>query len=149
MPSRVPHQASILICDGRKAIFAVNSGSPDDCVLAVQETLHAAVNPASREQGADRPGRVNASSDNRRSAVAAFDIHDAMERAFLTEVCGKFSQAVRQRQAKAVVIIAPPRAMAALRAGLDQDILALVTADLPKDLTKHSLADIQRLLSRI
>jgi protein required for attachment to host cells len=144
---RIAHDAWLMICDGRKAIFATNVGTPDRPSLRVHETMRAAYNPASREQGRDRPGRTIQSTGARRSAMEVTDLHDLEESAFLAQASQKLTALAGRNHAQALVLIAPPRALGVLRGELGADVRALVTHEIAKDLTRHSLGDIQRILT--
>jgi protein required for attachment to host cells len=146
-PIRIAHDAWLMICDGRKAIFATNIGTPDRPRLSVHEALRAAHNPPSREQGTDRPGRTIQSTGIRRSAMEHPDLHDLEEHAFLAQASQKLTALAVRNHARALVLIAPPRALAVLREELGADIRALVTCEIAKDLTKHPLGEMQRLLT--
>jgi protein required for attachment to host cells len=54
---------------------------------------------------------------------------------------------VRRRGTTALVIIAPPRALAELRRAIHADVKARVIAEIDKDLTKHPIAEIERHLT--
>ena len=82
----IPHEAWIIICDGRKAMIVQNVGTPALPSLNVSETLKAPDNPATREQWTDRPGRTFQSMGGQRSAVEMADLHDNEERVFLIEI---------------------------------------------------------------
>ncbi len=124
----IPHDAWIMICDGRKAMIAHNTGTPANPNFQVSETLRAADNPASHEHGDDRPGRVVQSMSGRRSAVEMTDLHDQEERIFLTEAVQKFTETTLHHHAKAIVLVAPPRALAVLRKQLCEAARELVVA---------------------
>ena len=144
--TRIPHEAWIIICDGHKAMIAQNTGTPANPRLRVSETLRAPFNPATHEQGSDRPGRTIKSAGNRRSAVEMTDLHEEEERAFLTGATRKFAEIALQQHAKALVLVAPPRALAVLREHLGSAATDLVVVEIVKDLTKHPIAEIERLL---
>lgn len=142
----IPHDAWIIICDGRKAMIAQNTGTPAKPSFRVSETLRAPFNPATHEQGSDRPGRTVQSVGNRRSAVEMTDLHEHEERAFLTGATRKFAEIALHQHAKALVLVAPPRALAVLREHLGSAATDLVVVEIAKDLTKHPMAEIERLL---
>jgi protein required for attachment to host cells len=145
---RIPHDAWIIICDGRKALIVQNTGTPESPRFRVAETLRASYNPASHDQGDDRPGRTVQSVGARRSAVEMTDLHDQEERAFLGGAARTFSTLALRQRASALVLVAPPRALAVLRHELGNPVRDLVIAEIPKDLTRHPMADIERILTQ-
>ena len=64
----IPHDALVLVGDGRKALFLRNHGDAKFPDLKVEQVF-ADVNPATHEQGTDKPGRSYASMGPGRSAV--------------------------------------------------------------------------------
>src|SRR5258708_40252693 len=55
-PDIIPHNSLVLVGDGQKALFLRNRGSALDVDLVVEQILEQD-NPATREQGTDRPGQ--------------------------------------------------------------------------------------------
>ena len=70
----IPHNALVLIGDGQKALFLRNKGSAQQVKFEVEQILKQD-NPATREQGTDRPGRAFAGVGTARSAVEEVDWH--------------------------------------------------------------------------
>ena len=62
----ISHNALVLIGDGRKALFLRNKGTAHQVRLEVEQIMEQD-NPATREQGTDRPGRSVASVGTARS----------------------------------------------------------------------------------
>jgi protein required for attachment to host cells len=145
--TRIPHDAWIIICDGRKAMIAHNTGTSTNPSLRVSETLCASYNPSTSEQGNDRPGRTFQSVGARRSAIEMTDLHEQEERVFLIDAARRFAEIALHQHAKSLVLVAPPRALGILREHLSVAASDLVVAEIAKDLTKHPMADIERLLA--
>src|SRR5262249_36757429 len=82
---RVPHNALVLVGDGRKALFLRNKGNPQRISLVVEQILERD-NPPTREQGTDRPGRAFASVGAGRSAMEEADWHQIAEERFAGEL---------------------------------------------------------------
>ena len=140
----VPHDALILIGDGRKALFLRNAGDEKFPKL-VKERVFGEENPPSREQGTDRPGRVfKRAGTNRRAGVGITDWHELEERHFAQHVVAAMEKLVRTRKAEALVIVAPPRTLAELRHALHADVKERIVAEINKDLTKHPVAEIEK-----
>ena len=68
----IARDALILVGDGEKALFLRNRGSLGHLKLEVEHVLEQD-NPATHEQGSDRPGRTNSRMTTRRSAMAETD----------------------------------------------------------------------------
>jgi protein required for attachment to host cells len=76
--------------------------------------------------------------------VDAVDWHELEEHRFVRNVAAAMEQMVRSQKAKALIVVAPPRALADLRDAFHDDVKARIVAELHKDLTKHSVGEIEK-----
>jgi protein required for attachment to host cells len=141
----IPHEAVVFIGDGRKALFLRNEGNPAELNLKTEEVF-ADENPPTREQGTDRPGRLSKPT-GQRAAVEPTDWHDIEEHRFARRVVAAMEQLVRERDVKAIVVVAPPRALANLRDAFHADVKARIVGELPKDLTQLPVGEIAQHLA--
>jgi protein required for attachment to host cells len=146
----------IVICDGRKALFTVNAGDAQYLNLKVIEEQESP-SPATHEQGSDRPGRQQQSvgstgagvgRSGSRSAYAQTDWHDQDEREFLRTVADRINRAVRDGEAKDVVIAAPPRALGVLKPLLSPATQAALRGALDKDYVNMPVFEIEKRLKK-
>ncbi|QEL27182.1 host attachment protein (plasmid) [Bosea sp. F3-2] len=145
MNLRIPHNAWVVVCDARKAIFLRNEGNATLANLRVEQVREAAANPPSAEQGADRPGRIqNAVAPT--SAIEGTDWHELAERQFAHDTVAALKLANRAVNPRSIVLVAPPRMLAMLRQHLDEELRSRILAEVDKDLTKHPIQEIERLL---
>lgn len=105
---RVPHNALVLVGDGQKALFLRNIGNPRRVSLVVEEILQRD-NPPTREQGADRPGRISAGVGVARSAMEEADWHLIAKERFAAELSEALYRHVHANRFEKLVIIAPPK----------------------------------------
>ena len=146
MDLRIPHNACVLVCDARKAMFLRNQGGGTLPSLKVEQVVEAAANPSSAAQGADRPGRIqNAFAPT--SAVEGTDWHELAEKQFARDTVTALKLASRAANPPGIVLVAPPRMLAMLRQHLDEELRSRILAEVDKDLTKHPIAEIERLLT--
>ena len=97
----IPHDAFVFVGDGRKALILRNAGDEKFANFVVERT-YLDDNPATRDQGADRPGRAFAAAgSSRRSAVEPTDWHDIEEHRFADRVAKTLARLVRERKAPA------------------------------------------------
>jgi protein required for attachment to host cells len=144
---RIPHDALVFVGDGRKALFLRNAGD-ERFLNLVTERVFLNDNPPTKEQGTDRPGRsFKRAGTNRRSSVETTDWHELEEHRFARHVAGALERLVRARNVKALVVAAPPRTLAELRRAFHADVKSRILAEIDKDLTKQSVAEIERQLS--
>jgi protein required for attachment to host cells len=142
----LPHDAWILVGDGRRALLLRNAGTPQRPSLDVLNVLRDGKNPPTREQGAERPGRVMQSLTGIRSAVEQTDWHEIVEKNFAREIAGKLNSAAHAGRFQRLVLIAPPRTLSELRAHLHPESKKRIIVEIDKDLTKHPVPEIARLL---
>ena len=145
----IAHNSWVIVCDGRKAIFLRNDGDGAHPRLKVEQEMHDTENPASHDQGSDRPGRMQSMGAGPRSSMEAPDYHDRQEGAFIEKISHMLSLACVERTIKSVVIVAAPRALAMLRRVLSAPVRLLVKAEIDKDLTRHPVHEIERLLTAV
>lgn len=143
---RIPHDALVLIGDGEKALFLRNKGHAARLALVIEEVL-AQVNPATREQGTERPGRSFASTGARRSAMEQTDWHRLGEERFAVEIAQALHRYAQAARFKELVVVAPPRVLGNLRKAFHRDVAERISGEIGKELTAHPLEDIQRLLA--
>lgn len=146
MNLRIPHDAWVLVCDARKAMFLRNEGDATFPNLKVEQVSEAPANPSNAEQGSDRPGRIqNAVAPT--SATGAADWHDLAEAQFARQTLKALAAVHRGAHPRGIVLVAPPRMLAVLRQNLDGELRSAVIAEVDKDLTKHPVHELERLLT--
>lgn len=141
---RIPHRALLLVADGRKALILENTGTPDRLAFAVVAEM-AQANPPTRAQGTDKPGRMPDPGPGQRSAMEQTDFHQLAEDQFVKEAVAAFAKEVAARGVRAA-LIAPPKALAVARAALPAALNGSLIGTLDKDLTKHPLSEIAKVL---
>jgi protein required for attachment to host cells len=140
---KIPHGAFVFVGDGRKALFLRNDGDEKFPNLRT-ERVFTDENAPTHEQGTDRPGTSFSGNGMRRSSVEQTDWHDLEEHRFAREVAAALEKVVRECKVEALVIVAPPRTLADLRAAFHNDVKRRIVAELPKDLTKHPVYEIEK-----
>ncbi|AWB23081.1 host attachment protein [Methylobacterium currus] len=138
-PLLIPHHGCVLVADGRKALVLRNEGYPLNPNLQIQQVTEAPPNPATHEQGTDRPTRVRV--DERRSAIAQTDWHEQAEQRFAAEIAEGLARLAGP--ISALVIVAAPRTLAVLRLALPERLRRIVVAEVDQDLTKNTVSEIQ------
>lgn len=143
----IHHNALILVADGKKFLLLRNAGDLRKPVL-VYEGSGEKENPATREQGSDRPGRAFSGKGGMRSAIEQTDFHQIEEDKFAGEVAELLGKMAQAGDFEELVVVAPPRSLAELRKTFDQQVSSRVVAEVAKDLTKHPVAEIAEILGR-
>lgn len=140
----LPHKAWVLVGDGRRALVLRNDGDELFPNLKAISVFNDAENPATSQQGTDRPGRAVEHLTGRRSGMAQIDWHEVAEQRFAHTVAAALN--ARESEIEALVVVAPPKTLAELRDTLSDGLKRKVVAEVHKDLTKHPVHEIERLL---
>lgn len=142
----IPRDALVLVGDGRKALFLRNKGTAREVELIVERELQQ-VNPATHEQGTDRPGRKPGADGFSRSAIEQTDWHTQAEERFAVRIAEALYEMEHSHQFNELVVVAPPKMLGNLRTAFHPEVANCVVAEVPKDLTSHPITELGRLLS--
>lgn len=143
MTIRIKHADWLIVCDGRKALFFENEGDAEFPILAARDVLEHK-SPPSREIVTDRPGRVHESATTARSSIEPVDYHDMEETAFLGSVAKRLDEFIAAGTIKHLTMVAPPRALGAIRKIYSAPLRAAIRAEVDQDLVKMPVAEIQQ-----
>ncbi|UVC17302.1 host attachment family protein [Mesorhizobium onobrychidis] len=135
----------IVVADGEKALFLENRGDTQYPDLQVVQEMEQA-NPATREQGSDRPGRYSDGPSVHRSAVEDTDWHRLGKERFADEIAERLYKLAHRGAFKEMVLIAPPQVLGDMRRKLHKEVTEKITVEIPKTLTNHTIVDIENLL---
>lgn len=145
MKLHLPHDAWVVVCDARKALFLRNEGDAIFPNLKVEQANEAPANPRNAEWVTDRPGRTQ-NVTGPTSATGAADHHALAEAQFADTTMSAMETLHRGGRLRGFALAAPPRMLAALRERMTDRLRASVIAEVDKDLTKHPVHEIERLL---
>ena len=135
----------IVVADGEKALFLENHGDTQYPDLQVVQEMEQE-NPATREQGSDRPGRYSDGPSVHRSAVEDTDWHRLGKERFADEIAERLYKLAHRGAFKEMVLIAPPQVLGEIRRKLHKEVAEKITVEIPKTLTNHTIVDIENLL---
>src|SRR5688572_28105811 len=141
----VPTNALVLVSDGRRARFLRNQGTPRQPQLIVEKAMDQ-VNPPTREQGTDQPGRKHGTDGHARTSIEQTDWHQLEEERFASEIAEELYQLGHAQRFQELVVVSPPKMLGDLRAKLHPKVAERVIAEVPKDLTNYSVPEINRML---
>ena len=139
-------QTWIVVADGEKALFLRNEREANNVELhAIHEMTQA--NPATREQGTDRPGRFSDGPAAHRSAAEETDWHEISKKRFAREVADELYQFAHKGDFERLVIVAPPVVLGEMRQEFHKEVADKIVGEIPKTLTNHPISDIQAILA--
>ncbi|WP_343219453.1 host attachment family protein [Phyllobacterium endophyticum] len=146
MPNTVLNRHTwVVVADGEKALFLRNENSATHAQLSTIHQMHQQ-NPATREQGSDKPGRFSDGVGAHRSAMDDTDWHEISKRRFAKEIADELYVHAHKRKFERLVLVAPPTILGELRQELHKEVLDKIVSEIPKTLTNHSMSDIQAIV---
>jgi protein required for attachment to host cells len=140
------HDVIIAVCDAQRAHVYRNTGTPRapklDFMIGFEQK-----NPRSSELGTDKPGTTFASAGGSRSQISDTDFHYARQKAFAQDILKALSELANENKVSKLIWVALPRMLALLRADMPKQLKDITLTEIDKDLTKHPTAKIVDLLT--
>ncbi len=139
----------VLVADGARARILRSDRPGADLAPVIDEAYRPATEPT-RALGADRPGRVHDSADVGRHALEPrVDWHLYEKEQFARKMAAVVNRGARDGAFDRLVLVAPPGTLGQLRAALDKHASGRVVAELGKDLTRETAAELRSRLEEI
>lgn len=140
------HDAWIVVCDATKALFLRNAGDGRFPDLRLIEHMEAPYRGRTSDQGTDRPGCLQNRSTPA-SAIEQTDWHRQEKDTFAMRIAARLDLLGKEHPTRSIILVAPPRILGSLRRALSPSVSAAVVTEIDKDLTKHPVHEIERLLT--
>jgi protein required for attachment to host cells len=137
----IPHDAHVLVIDGRKMLLFKNAGGAVVPRLDLV-TLREQDSAPTQAQGSDRPGRTHASVGGSHSSYEQTDFHRMDEDAFAARAANLLNREVLDGQVRSLIVVAAPRTLGALRKNYHADVKAALLGEIAKDIAGHTTDDI-------
>jgi len=134
----------VLVADGAYALVLRNDGDGASPNLRL-ERAYEQDNPATREQGSDKPGRTN-DSLGRRSAMEDTDWHKVAEDRFVQRIAEDMAKDLGAGEFRELVLAAPPEALGEFRKAATSDLTDATIMEIDKDLTNHPIDKIEKII---
>ncbi|HEX2216912.1 MAG TPA: host attachment protein [Xanthobacteraceae bacterium] len=135
----------VVVCDGAKALILENAGDERFPNLRTRE-VHTQADAATREEDTAAPPRTHQSKGVGRSGVVHSGGQDS-ERSFLVDLAGRLDAALGAGDAKAFVLVAPPRALGMIREAYSPALQHAIRAELDKDYVNMPVHEIEKRLT--
>ena len=154
----LPHDALVLVADGRKMLFFRNHGDENQIDLRTEAhgqradakdsemktdlagaSAHSA-GVAGRGIGAQGGGHVA------RPAMEETNYHQLEEDKWVKEAAEELKKRALRNDFEALVVIAPPKALGVLRKELHKEVERRIVATINKEMTDRPIPDIEELL---
>jgi protein required for attachment to host cells len=173
---QVPHNAYVLVADGRKMLFLRNEGDADYPDLKVEQAQEHP-NPYDRDQKTDQSGGAMGTQMGASAPAAAqtggmsngassrtggggqggafapsrgtfeeTDFHQLEEDRFAAETAAMLKSKALANAFEQLIIVAPPKTLGELRKHYHKEVESRLAGELAKDLTGHTIPDIEAAL---
>ena len=142
----LPHQALVLVTDGRKTLFLRNHGDEQQIDLRT-EAHDQREDRKDREIKTDAPGTIGQSAGySGRVAYDEPDYHQQEEDRWVKDVAEDLRARALRNDFEALAIIAPPKALGVLRKELHKEVEKRIVVTLNKEMTDRPIPQIEDLL---
>lgn len=141
----LPHNAMIVVADGRKMLFLRNEGDAAHPNLQV-ERKREQENPDNIDQRTDAPGRSFSSVGPGRSAYEETDFHQLEEDRFAAETAELLKKRALNNDFETLIVVAPPRTLGELRKHYHKEVSERLAGEIGKTLTGHPIFEIEKML---
>ena len=167
---RVPHNAHVLVVDGRKMLFFRNEGNAEYPNLKVEaaeehpnpkdidQKTDAAGGASSTQMGANAPGGATGGGNHAGGGGAGFapargtmgetDYHQQEEDRFAAETAAMLNKRAQAGGFEQLIVVAPPKTLGELRKHYGKDLTSKIVGELAKDLTGHPVKNIEEALAK-
>ena len=141
----LPHQALVLVADGRKMLFLRNHG--DDSQIDLRTEAHEErEDRKDHELKSDAPGTMKQSGGFGRPALDETDFHQQVEERWAKTAAEELKKRALRNDFDALAIIAPPKTLGVLRKELHKEVERRLVLTLGKEMTDRPIPDIEDLL---
>ena len=141
----LPHNALVLVADGRKMLFFRNHGDEDQIDLRT-EAHDARDERKDREIKTDAPGVVQQSFGSGRSTYEESDFQQQEEDRWIKDAADELKERALRNDFDALAIVAPPKALGVLRKCLHKEVEKRVICTVNKEMSGRPVPDIEALL---
>jgi len=141
---KLKNNAQIIIADSEKYLLLRNQGDEDIIDLRVVES-DTRDNPPTRDQGTDKPGRLP-SPNTQFSAVENVDWHLLEKAQAARDLAGRLNDLAERGEFSDIVLIADSKTLGRVRPQLSENSISRLIREIPKDLTHHTLTDIETII---
>ena len=142
----LPHNALVLVADGRKMLFFRNLGDENQIDLRT-EAHEARKERKDRDLRTDSPGSVKQSAGFGRSTYEETDFHQQEEDRWIKDAAEELKARVLRNDFEALAIVAPPKALGVLKKCLHKEVQRRIICTVNKEMSGRPIPDIEALLN--
>ena len=142
----LPHNALVLVADGRKMLFFRNKGDENQIDLRTEAHDARRYQRRDREIKTDAPGTTKQSFGFGRSSYEEADFHQQEEDRWIKDAAAELKVRVLRGDFDAVAIVAPPKALGFLKKNLHKEVQKRIVCTVNKEMSGRPIPDIEALL---
>ena len=142
----LPHDALVLVADGRKMLFFRNEGDEQQIDLRT-EAHDEREDRKDRDIKSDAPGAQQASAGYGRDTMEETDFHQQEEDRWIKDAAEELKKRALRNDFDALAIVAPPKALGVLRKELHKEVEKRVVCTINKEMSGRPIPDIEALLT--
>jgi protein required for attachment to host cells len=142
----LPHNALVLVADGRKMLFFRNRGDEHHIDLRT-EAHDARKQRKDRDIKTDAPGTVQQSFGYGHSTYEEPDFQQQEEDRWIKDAADELKARVLRKDFDALAIVAPPKALGVLKKCLHKEVERRIVVTVNKEMSGRPVPDIEALLN--
>ena len=142
----LPHNALVLVADGRKMLFFRNKGDENQIDLRTEAHDARRYQRKDREIKTDAPGTVKQSFGFGRSTYEEADFQQQEEDRWIKDAAEELKERALRNDFDALAIVAPPKALGVLRKCIHKEVEKRIVCTANKEMSARPIPDIEALL---
>ena len=143
----LPHNALVLVADGRKMLFFRNRGDENQIDLRTESHDARRHQRKDREIKTDAPGTTKQSFGFGRSTYEEPDFQQQEEDRWIKDAAEELKARVLRGDFETLAIVAPPRALGVLKKCLHKEVERRIVCTVNKEMSGRPIPDIEALLN--
>ena len=142
----LPHNALVLVADGRKTLFFRNHGDENHIDLRT-ESHEARQDRKDRFFSTDAPGTVKQSFGFGHSTYEEIDFQQREEDRWIKDAAEELKARALRNDFDALAIVAPPKSLGFLKKCLHKEVEKRIVCTVNKEMSGRPIPDIEALLN--
>src|ERR687890_1073279 len=142
----LPHDALVLVADGRKMLFFRNHGDENQIDLRTESHDARRYQRKDREIKTDAPGTTKQSFGYGRSTYEEADFQQQEEDRWIKDAAEELKARALRGDFEVLAIVAPPKALGVLKKCLHKEVQKRIVCTVNKEMSGRPIPDIEALL---
>lgn len=146
---QIPHNAMVVVADGRKMLLFRNQGDAQFPNLSIVAHDEKPV-PAREDFATDEPGTFHdmGAGMQQKSSYEETDFHQLEEDRFAADVAEMLRKRALRNEFDKLIVVAPPKALGELRKKYHKEVEARLIGEIAKDMTNRPTDEIEELIGK-